>query len=370
MKHWHIFGAIVMGACVAAVGAGRPAGAAESDIANAFAAESAAKAAAAERASAMAVAGREGWLFPVAELRHLAAGKFWGDAAAKVSRASKAEFADPLPAILDFKAQLDKAGIELVVVPVPGKSTIYPDMLSAAVTVAPGAAPPRVDAADQEFMEVLRGAGVRVVDLVPEFLAHRSGKEGQLFCKTDSHWSGNGCVVAARLIAAEIKDRPWLAAVPKISVVGVWRTADVAGDLAAPRTGKEPTPERVAIRFVGEKTGDDPEMIEANPKSPVVLLGDSSSLVFHAGADMHAVGAGLADQLTAELGFAMDLVAVQGSGTASARINLLRRSSSDPNYLKAKRLIIWCFVARDFTESQEWKKVPIAKEPKAANAKG
>jgi alginate O-acetyltransferase complex protein AlgJ len=158
--------------------------------------------------------------------------------------------------------------------------------------------------------------------------------------------------------------------VPKISVVGVWRTADVAGDLAAPRTGKEPTPERVAIRFVGEKTGDDPEMIEANPKSPVVLLGDSSSLVFHAGADMHAVGAGLADQLTAELGFAMDLVAVQGSGTASARINLLRRSSSDPNYLKAKRLIIWCFVARDFTESQEWKKVPIAKEPKAANAKG
>ncbi len=111
-------------------------------------------------------------------------------------------------------------------------------------------------------------------------------------------------------------------------------------------------------------------MIEANPKSPVVLLGDSSSLVFHAGADMHAVGAGLADQLTAELGFAMDLVAVQGSGTASARINLLRRSSSDPNYLKAKRLIIWCFVARDFTESQEWKKVPIAKEPKAANAKG
>ena len=60
----------------------------------------------------------------------MSVGQFWGDAAPRVSRASNPEFADPLPAILDFKAQLDRAGIELIFVPIPAKATIYPEMIS------------------------------------------------------------------------------------------------------------------------------------------------------------------------------------------------------------------------------------------------
>ena len=64
-----------------------------------------------------------------------------------------------------------------------------------------------------------------------------------------------------------------------------------------------------------------------------MLLGDSHNLVFHAGDDMLASGAGLPDQLALELGFPVDLVAVRGSGATPARINLFRRAQKDPYVL-------------------------------------
>src|SRR5580658_7091359 len=67
--------------------------------------------------AATVVQGSDGWLFLPAELRHVSVGKFWGDDAAKVSKATNPENADPLPAILDFKRQLDAAGIDLILVP-------------------------------------------------------------------------------------------------------------------------------------------------------------------------------------------------------------------------------------------------------------
>ena len=93
--------------------------------------------------------------------------------------------------------------------------------------------------------------------------------------------------------------------------------------------------------------------------SPVVVLGDSHCLVFHAGGDLHGTGAGLADQLAAELGRAVDVIGVRGSGATPARVNLLRRAKADPSYLANKKWIVWCFAAREFTESAGWSPVPF-----------
>ena len=92
---------------------------------------------------------------------------------------------------------------------------------------------------------------------------------------------------------------------------------------------------------------------------PVVVMGDSHCLVFHAGGDLHGTGAGLADQLAAELGHAVDVIGVQGSGATPARVNLLRRAKADPSYLANKKWIVWCFTAREFTESAGWSPVPF-----------
>jgi hypothetical protein len=342
------------------VSAGEPAGGAASDLARTFAAECAAKAAAAEAAGSITVVGKEGWLFLAAELHHLGAGRFWGAEAAGASMAARPERADPIPAILDFKRQLDAAGVELLVVPVPAKAAVYPDRLSDALTVAPGVSPPRLDATDEAFCEALRAAGVAVADLAPPFLADRFGMEGPLFCKQDSHWSGNGCVVAAREIAGRIKGRPWLKDRKAPALASQWRAVEVAGDLVPPGSGT--APEKRPARFVGIRAADGGlEPLADDRAAPIVLLGDSSNLVFHTGGDLHAVGAGLPDQLALELGLALDVVAVRGSGATAARINFIRRIKADPNYLKGKRLVIWCFAARELTEGDGWRPLPLAK---------
>ena len=98
--------------------------------------------------------------------------------------------------------------------------------------------------------------------------------------------------------------------------------------------------------------------------SPVILLGDSHNLIFHAGGDMQAVGAGLPDQLALELGFPVDVVAVRGSGATPARRNLARRKDN----LAGCRIVVWCFSAREFTEGQAWAKVPVVKTPPPAQS--
>jgi hypothetical protein len=296
------------------------------------------------------VQGKSGWLFFAPELRHLGAGKFWGDRAAAVSNASKSEYADPLPAILDFHEQLKSVGIELILVPVPAKALIYPDKLPGTFA----GSGPRLDPHHQEFYALLRDAGINVVDLVPAFVADR---EPSLYCLRDTHWSGRACVIAARRIAAGLSSRPWLAGLSKQTFATEERETEITGDLARLANPDAPAKEKLRLRFVGTPT--DP--VPPDPQSPVLLLGDSHCLVFHDGGDMHTRGAGLPDQLAAELGFAVDLVAVRGSGATPARVNLLRKARADTDYLARKKAVIWCFSVREFTESAGWQKVPVVK---------
>ena len=322
-------------------------------LAETFRAHCSLKAEAAEKTEAMTVTGKDGWLFLGRELRHIGAGKFWGEAATKVSQATKPEHADPLPAILDFKAQLDKAGIELLLVPVPPKAVIYPDKIWDAV---PSAKTPRLDVFHQEFYTLLNKNGINVLDLVPDFLSHRDDAEGLVYCKTDTHWSSRGCVITAQRIAKEIQKRPWLKKIAKLKTATQNKTVSIEGDLAKALNPQAPK-ETLPLRFVNASQ----KPIEPSRESPVILLGDSHNLVFHAGEDMLATGAGLPDQLAAELGFPVDLISVRGSGATPARISLLRQARANADYLKQKKLVIWCFSAREFTESSGWQKVPVVR---------
>lgn len=328
----------------------------------AFRAECAAKAKAALAGNSITAKGRDGWLFFGPELRHISVGRFWGDRAIDVSQASNAEFADPIPAILDFKAQLDKAGIELILLPVPPKSVVYADKLTAKIQMLPQGLP-RFDLAHQEFYAELRAKGVNVLDVATDFFAHRSDADAT-YCRQDTHWSGRACVLAARRIAETVRDRAWLAPIPKGKFSEAWRRVAISGDLMM--AGDKSPREVLPLRFVGTpdpaaKTTGGLKPVETQRDSPVLLLGDSHALVFHDGEDMHTKGAGLADQLALELGFAVDLIAVRGSGATPARTDLMRRARKDANYLAGKKLVVWCFSAREFTETMGWQKVVLGK---------
>lgn len=321
----------------------------------------------AEKTSSMAVAGNEGWLFLSSELRHLGAGQFWGEASSSVRRATKAysaematktrsEAADPLPAILDFNDQLKKIGVELIIVPVPPKAVIYPDMLPGFTNQNETA---RLDRFHQEFYALLQSKGVKVLDLTGFFLQNKSPSQGPLYCRQDSHWSGNGCVLAAEKIAAEARPILGERGRQTNAFKSDWLTIEINGDLWRALNNKDISREKLRVRRISKPGTDEP--IESDAESKVILLGDSHNLVFHAGEDMLFSGAGLPDQLAFELGAPVELVAVRGSGATPARINLMRRAQQRKDYWKNKKCVIWCFAAREFTESDGWRKVP--KEP-------
>lgn len=314
---------------------------------------------AADAGKSMAVAGADDWLFLNNELRHLGVGPFWGENAAKVSKA-KGKDADPIPAILDFKKQLDAQGIELILAPVPPKAVIYPDKISDAVKVpADGKAPARLDSAHQEFYKLLRDQGVNVLDLTDDFLANRMTDDGPMYCRQDTHWSGLACNHAAKRIAEMIRKMDWYGDVKRTEFKQEVVSATIAGDLwNSLEESKRPEKETLKLRKI---TTDGSALVKPDPASPVILLGDSHNLIFQAGGDMLASGSGLADQLAYELGLAVDLLAVRGSGATPARINLYR-AASKPDYLSKKKVVVWCFTAREFTESQGWRIVPLTKK--------
>ena len=219
---------------------------------------------------------------------------------------------------------------------------------------------PRLDLAHQQFYEQLRADGIDVLDLTKLFIADRFHADGPLYCRTDTHWSGTGCTVAAAAIAAAVRDKDWYDELDTQPYAASWYSTLIRGDLT--REGGVSMPqEELRLRGVVTSTaGGDRGPVSPDSDSPIVLLGDSHNLVFHAGNDMHATGAGLPDQLAYTLGLPVDLVAVRGSGATSARVNLLRRAQTDPEYWSRKRLVIWCFAARELTEGDGWRLVPIA----------
>src|SRR5438034_68457 len=75
--------------------------------------------------------------------------------------------------------------------------------------ILPGFAVRTDDAAPvlHRFYDELRGAGIDVLDLTPLFIQNRDDKRGGVFCKTDSHWSGLGCMLAAQAIAENVREK-------------------------------------------------------------------------------------------------------------------------------------------------------------------
>ena len=310
----------------------------------------------AEASPSMTISGVDGWLFLDKELRHLCAPRFWNEIPAV-----EADSNDPLPAILDFKEQLDKAGIDLLLVPVPTKAAIYPDKLMSGNPTTPEV-PADLVKNDRDFYKLLESRGVKVLDLTETFLNARNAGSPDLYCKTDTHWAPPGIQLASKTIAERFKDAPWVKTQPNVKTQAVDVPLKIHGDLASALVPPQTETEPLISRFIGLASSGGRAPLPNAKDSPIILLGDSHNLVFHSGGDMHAVGSGLSDQLSHELGFPLDVVAVMGSGATSARRNLARRKAT----LTGRRLLIWCFTSREFTQGQGWAKVPLIKEPMSA----
>lgn len=311
------------------------------------------------------IRGADGWLFSRPELRHLTVGPFWGEAARAVSTATNEEWRDPVPAIVQFNNDLKALGVELLLVPVPPKASIYADKLSEAVKPDADGRLPRVDTEHQAFHKILRDQGVQVLDLTPVMLNLRRARatdaaKPEANCQTDTHWSPGTIEAVAAEIARWIAGRPWHDAAAHIEYASRRADLTITGDLTAflPEAGRPGRETFTGVRFVGRPDAPD-RPVEPSLESPVLLLGDSHTLVFSIGGEMHCTGAGLPDQLAMELGGPIDLLGKMGSGATPTRVDLFRRAK-EPGYIEGKKLVIWCFRGMEFTENPGgWRPLPV-----------
>ncbi|HEY5769431.1 MAG TPA: hypothetical protein VIS71_06255 [Terrimicrobium sp.] len=286
-----------------------------------------------ESTQSAAIEGAEGWRFLPAEIKHLLA----GDPSADPKK--------PLEAIVDLSEQLKHLGVRLIVVPVPAKATVHPEFLD------PRLRGESVVAPEAGFYESLRGKGVEVLDLTAEFANAKA--KGPVYCARDTHWNGNAIALAARKLHEMVQG-----VIPKtLTLDAKEEPVEIQGDLGGDK-------EKLVLRFV--RPQGQAGRVEPDRASPILMLGDSHLLVFHDGGDMHAAGAGLPDQLAFELRAPVDVLAVRGSGATSARISLARRARANSDYLAGKKVIIWCFGARELTQADAWKLVPLLKPQEAS----
>lgn len=297
------------------------------------------------------VEGTDGWLFLKDELVHLSSGRFWGEDALEASRSKKKEYADPLPAIISYNKALADKGVTLYLMPVPPKALVYPDKLVEGV-VPGGVEEER--ALYTEFYTQLRESGVKVIDLLPQLT--QKAREKNVYCKTDTHFSGEGLALFALEAAKALQGESWYDSLPKEEFIKKDQKVSIVGDLSQ-MLGKTEAEELDLSLVTTKATG---AAVASDENSPVVLLGDSHTLVFSAGGDLHSKSAGLFDHLSADLGFPLDLLGVRGSGITPARVKLFQRSKKNPDYLNGKKAVIWCFTAREFTGTGGWREIPVS----------
>jgi alginate O-acetyltransferase complex protein AlgJ len=281
------------------------------------------------------------WYFPTREVKHLATGRFWEQPWETIA----ANKTDPVPGIVEFHSMLKERGIRLLVVPVPAKASIYPGTLVSgfkAGEVAPLA----------PFLQGIAEAGVEVLDLEPLFLAAAAEYPDKLlYCRQDAHFSPDGAALIANLV---LKRAP----LDGVSGPGPYqlgqeeRLTFIGDQIAGSEWEGAVPPESLPVRHVSV---DGTVGVAPDPKSPILLLGDSHTLVFHEGKEggMHAAGAGVLDHLALQYGLAPDLVGVRGSGLVQARKQLFYKAAAAPGYWDSKKLAIWLFSAREFTQSTD-----------------
>ncbi len=278
-----------------------------------------------------------GWMYSRNELEHLSRGTLTDGRVIEVSKATKKENANPIPAIVDFHSQLNKLGITLLVVPVPPKLAVYPTG-----EIAVGEAAKNL----QDFESELRAQGVEVIDITSDLI---TAADKNVYCKTDSHWSPAGIKIAVQKLAERMN----------INGNSNFTVSDqeviIAGDLQKSLDNDTSPKESIKLEVItGELFSED---------SPVLLLTDSHGLIFSSGGDMLAENAGLGEQLAAQLQIPVDRMSVKGSASTPVRVNLYRKAAKNPAWLKNKKFVIWVFTCREFTESTNgWAKVPVLKE--------
>jgi len=347
---------------------------------------------------AKGVLGRDDWLFYRPGLRYLVESdrletgvsdsKWMQPAENRTHRESVKR------AIVRFRDQLKERGITLVVVPVPGKPSVYPDQVTRRET----GKQQEFQSPTRKLIEALRREGVRTVDLFETFSSARAeGSDDKinapLYLAQDTHWTPRGAQLAAQVVASQLPDLKLAPAVRKefqTQRVSVTRWGDVLDMMQIPGLREAFPPEKVECeRVLDPVSGPLVPAASDRPSTyrfpaqgtPVLVLGDSFCRIYQfpepqslgeppnttAAGDKNESGtkrllpgsAGFISHLALALKSPVDAIVSDGGASTDVR----RKLSTNPEILEGKKVVIWEFVERDIAlGAQGWEDVPLPRK--------
>jgi hypothetical protein len=347
---------------------------------------------------AKGVLGRNRWLFYRPDLRYLVepdrleadtSGSKWVHPPDRSTHCESVE-----KAILRFHDQLKERNITLVVMPVPGKPSVYPDRVTG-----------RAVGSERQFrsptlalLDGLQRQGVVTVDLFAAFQTARENggltkNTGELYLARDTHWTPRGAQLAAQTVAAKLAAMSLAPATKKefrTQGVAVTRWSDILDMMQIPGLRGTFAPETVLCEQVLDPAlgpmvpgaSDRPgTYCYPGQQAAVLVLGDSFCRIYQypepqslgempatagtarpaeSGAKRLLPGsAGFISHLALALKSPVDAIVSDGGAATDVR----RKLSTNPEILEGKRVVVWEFVERDIASGAKgWEDVALPKK--------
>jgi hypothetical protein len=301
--------------------------------------------------------GRERWLFYRSDVEHVTMPPFLDHDEMQRRVDDAPEWTDPPQpdprlALTRFRDDLARRGIALILVPIPLKPTIHPEMLVRGYADAENARSPE-NPSYRAFIENLEETGFLVVN--PGNALTTARASGPQYLATDTHWRPESMETIAQMLASFIRNQKPLPAVQdpgyRIERREIRNTGDVARMLDLPGDARLFPPEDVWIRRVLAADGS---LWRAYREADVLVLGDSFSNIFSLESMGWGTSAGFVEQLSYELSRPLDRLVQNDQGAFATRAILQR----DPSRLSGKRLVVYQFAVRELTHG-DWKVLPL-----------
>ena len=344
---------------------------------------------------AKGVLGRNRWLFYRPDLRYLVEPDRL-DAEANESKwvepsANRTRRENVARAIAHFRDQLKERGVALVVLPVPGKPSVYPDQ----VTWREIGRQQHFQSPTLDLLDALRREGVATVDLFAAFREARSeagsgGAGNWLNLAQDTHWTPRGAQLAAQTVATQLREMDLSPSATKefrTRQVSVSRWGDILDMMRIPGLGDTFLPEAVVCEQVLDpalgplvpSASDRPGTYRfPGQKASVLVLGDSFCRIYQF-PEPQSLGelpaspiagrteesrtkrllpgsAGFVSHLALALKSPVDAIVSDGGASTDVR----RKLSTNPEILEGKKVVVWEFVERDIALGRRgWEDVPL-----------
>ena len=282
------------------------------------------------------ITGKQGWLFYKPDVRFLV-------------EPAQAGMRESFAAITDFRDQLARRDIKLLLLPVPGKPTVYPEKLTSRLGSGD-----RVRSPAEDLMVRLQRAGVESVDLYGLFAGARNVTREPLYLLRDTHWSPAAARQAAETVAAKLESLGWIrpeSTEYAVREVTLTRASDITQMMRIPNMNRLLAPETLRSEQVVRH--DSSELYRDDASSSVLVLGDSFLRIYQTDEPR---GAGFIAHLARALRMPLASVVNDGGASTLVRQELARR----PELLRGKKVLIWEFVERDIHFGAEgWKSVRL-----------